>query len=327
VKEIRPEGLETEYRYDGAGNLAAVSDNGGRVRELSYDICHNLILRREKVSEGEWAQERFTWDAMGRLTGEEDGEGHLTRYCYEGMSAYPCRTVYADGGELLCGYDRLGRRLWEEDAAGRREYAYNRNGWQTMERDGEGNETHRLYDGAGRMTALYSPAQWQAGNGKRTEYRYDFLDRLEETIHSDGSHEKQFLDGEGNILKKVHPNAYDQKTGDGEGTCYEYDTDGHLLRTVYPDGGVERSFYDGEGRLVKHVCGCPVPGHGLRCRPSPAGPFRQSLPHNGPACRLLRHGPQGSPLPYRHLLRFLDGGGGHHPEPSACCRRRRTVLL
>ncbi len=122
-----------------------------------------------------------------------------------------------------------------------------------MERDGEGNETHRLYDGSGRLTALYSPKQWAAGNGKRTEYRYDFLDRLTETIYGDGSHEKQFRDGEGNIVKKVHPNAYDAKTGDGEGTIYDYDGENRLLRIRHPDGGVERFFYDGAGSIIKHV--------------------------------------------------------------------------
>ena len=253
VRENLPEGLERTYVYDGRGDLAAVKDNGGRERILAYDGLHNLTFRSEKTAEGEWREEKFTWDHMGRLTAEEDGEGHLTRYCYEEDSAYPYRTVYADGTELRCGYDRLGRKLWEEDETGRREYAYNRNGWQTMERDGEGNETHRLYDGSGRLTALYSPKQWAAGNGQRTEYRYDFLDRLTETIYGDGSHGKQFRDGEGNIIKKVHPNAYDPKTGDGEGTRYDYDGENRMLRTRHPDGGVERFFYDGTGNMVKHV--------------------------------------------------------------------------
>ena len=253
VKEILPEGLERAYLYDARGNLAAARDNGGGEKILAYDGLHNLIRRSEKTAEGEWKEEDFTWDAMGRLTGQEDGEGHLTRYCYEKTSAYPYRTVYADGTELLCGYDELGRKLWEEDDTGRTEYAYNRNGWQTMERDGEGNESHSLYDGSGRLTALYRPKQWAAGKGIRTEYRYDFLDRLTETIHSDGSHEKQFRDGEGNIIKRVHPNAYDPKTGDGEGTRYDYDGENRMLRTHHPDGGVERFFYDGAGNLLKHV--------------------------------------------------------------------------
>lgn len=253
IRETLPGGLQREYVYDGRDDLVAVKDNGGRERILAYNALHNLTFRSEKTAEGEWREEKFTWDLKGRLTAEEDGEGHLTRYSYEEDSAYPYRTVYADGTELRCGYDELGRKLWEEDDAGRTEYAYDRNGWQTLERDGEGGETRRLHDGSGRLCALYSPKQWRAGSGKRTEYRYDFLDRLTETIYGDGSHEKQFRDGEGNIIKKVHPNAYDPKTGDGEGTRYDYDGENRLLRTRYPDGGIERFFYDGTGNLIRHV--------------------------------------------------------------------------
>lgn len=253
IKEVLPEGLEKEYHYDKKGDLIKICDNGGREKILSYDGLHNLILRSEKTAEGEWREERFTWDIMGRLVEQEDGEGHLTRYCYDRLSAYPFRTIYPDGSELLCEYDTLGRKLAEEDSVGRSEYAYNRNGWQTMERDGSGNEIHRLYDGRGRLTALYSPKQWSSGDGQRTEYRYDFLKRLTETIYADDSHEKQFRDGEGNIIKKVHPNAYDPQTENGDGTYYEYDWDGNVLCIRYPDGGVERFFYDGMGNRTKHV--------------------------------------------------------------------------
>lgn len=100
---------------------------------------------------------------------------------------------------------------------------------------------------------MYSPRQWEEKSGKRTDYRYDFLERLTDTAYPDGSHEKLFRDGEGNILKRVHPNAYDGKTKDGEGTSYDYDGENRLLRIHYPDGGVERFFYDAEGNRIKHV--------------------------------------------------------------------------
>ncbi|MDE5907728.1 MAG: hypothetical protein K2H52_03125 [Lachnospiraceae bacterium] len=146
-----------------------------------------------------------------------------------------------------------GRKLSEDDGAVRWEYAYNQGGWRTMERDGEGNETHYLYDGMGRKLAMYSPRQWAEKSGKRTDYRYDFLERIIDTAYPDGSHEKLFRDGEGNILKKVHPNAYDEKTKDGEGTYYDYDGENRLLRIHYPDGGVERFFHDAAGNRIKHV--------------------------------------------------------------------------
>ena len=253
VKETRPGGPETGYVYDGNGDLTLVHDSGGRELSYVYDGNHNPVLRREKVSEGAWTEEAYAWDRMGRLVSERDGTGNVTRYRYEGMSPYPCRIVYADGSECSLEYDALGRRLAEEDGAGRTEYAYSRSGWRTMVRDGEGNETHLLYNGSGQVYAFYTPTQWKAGKGERTEYRYDFLGRRVETRYPDGSREKRFLDGEGNVVKEVHPNAYDGETGDGEGTRYEYDGENRLLRIRHADGGTERFFYDGSGNLVKHV--------------------------------------------------------------------------
>ena len=60
-------------------------------------------------------------------------------------------------------------------------------------------------------------------------------------------------DGEGNVLKRVHPNAYDSCRDDGEGTTYDYDSDGNNIRIHYPDGGCERIFYDSEGNRIRHV--------------------------------------------------------------------------
>ena len=60
-------------------------------------------------------------------------------------------------------------------------------------------------------------------------------------------------DGEGNVLKRVHPNAYDLYRDDGEGTTYDYDSDGNNIRIHYPDGGCERIFYDSEGNRICHV--------------------------------------------------------------------------
>jgi len=253
IREARPEGLVTEYHYDEAGDLSAVTDNGGREKLLAYDSCHNLVRRKIKTGEGQYTEQSYEYDSKGRLTKETNGEGHETAFRYEEDSAYPFLTSYSDGTELKCEYSRNGRKLSEDDGAVRREYAYNRGGWCTMERDGEGNETRYLYDGMGRKLAMYTPRQWKEQDGKRTDYKYDFLERLVDTTYPDGSHEKLFRDGEGNILKKVHQNAYDDRTKDGDGTCYDYDGENHVLRIRYPDGGVERFFYDAEGNRTRHV--------------------------------------------------------------------------
>lgn len=177
--------------------------------DITYDGSHNITSRIEKTSGDHYTECLYEYDDMGRLTKETDGEGHETTYRYEEDSAYPSVTTYGDGTNLTCTYSRNGRKLTEDDGAVRWEYAYNKGGYRTMERDGEGNETRYLYDGMGRKLALYTPIQWKEQSGKRTEYRYDFLERLIDTAYPDGSHERKYRDGEGNVLKEVHPNAYD----------------------------------------------------------------------------------------------------------------------
>ena len=88
--------------------------------------------------------------------------------------------------------------------------------------------------------------------GKRLK-KLDNLDRLIHTKNLDGGHERLMRDGEGNVLKRVHPNAYDSCRDDGEGITYDYDSDGNNIRIHYPDGGCERIFYDSEGNRIRHV--------------------------------------------------------------------------
>ena len=253
IEEGRVGWLKTSFRYDEADDLVEKTDNAGRKFLYEYDGSHNLIEAREKAGEvGEWFTHSYIYDRKGRLLEEKDALGNTTLYHYEEASGKPSAITYPDGEEVLFEYDIMGRMMAKEDDCGRMEYGYNAKNFRTMVRDGEGNESRYLYDGMGRLLAMYPPKAWKEQKGEYS-YQYDFLDRLIDTIRPDGSHERQIRDGEGHILKKVHPNAYDRGIDDGEGIRYEYDSDGNQIRTRYPDGGCERFFYDANGKRIKHV--------------------------------------------------------------------------
>ncbi|MFT4104627.1 MAG: DUF6531 domain-containing protein, partial [Lacrimispora sp.] len=251
-QEQKPGGLVTVFCYDKEDNLISVSDNSGRDWKYAYDNNHNVYRVKEKFQSGQWSNVSYEYDCLGRLLSETDALGNETVYGYEENNGKPVRIRFADGEEIIREYDRGGRKMAEEDSYGRTEYGYNARNLRTMVRDGEGNETRWMYDGMGRLLAYYPPKAWKSGK-EEYSYRYDFLDRLIDTIRPDESHERQMRDGEGHILKKVHPNAYDKSIDDGEGIRYEYDGDGNQIRIHYPDGGCERIFYDAEGHRVKHV--------------------------------------------------------------------------
>ena len=248
ISEQSASGLTTTYVYDDEDDLKEKTDNANRQTQYFYDGKHNLIEVKERVTGNGAAISRlYQYDRKGRLVQETDARGAVTTYIYGETCGKPAVVSYADGEEVRYEYDALGRQMALEDDCGRVEYAYNAKNYRTMVRDGEGNESHYMYDGMGRLLAMYMPKAWKTRKDEYV-YKYDFLDRLIDTIRPDGSHQRQIRDGEGNILKNVHPNAYD-----GEGIRYEYDSDGNNIRIHYPDGGCERIFYDAEGKRIKHV--------------------------------------------------------------------------
>lgn len=253
TEETQKGWLTTVYHYDEAGDLTEKKDNAGRRFTYEYDHNHNLIQAKEKVSSAdEWFSTSYLYDRKGRLLEETDPLGKTTGYQYNEYEGKPSVITYPDGEEAHFEYDAMGRLMAEEDVCGRQEYGYNARNHRTMVRDGEGNESRYLYDGMGRLLAMYPPKAWKEQKWEYT-YQYDFLDRRIDTIWPDGSHERQILDGEGNILKKIHPNSYAKDMENGEGISYDYDSDGNQIRIHHPDGGCERIFYDANGNRIKHV--------------------------------------------------------------------------
>ncbi|HIS60939.1 MAG TPA: hypothetical protein IAC14_01640, partial [Candidatus Scybalomonas excrementigallinarum] len=252
TKEEKPSGYEESFVYDMQGDLVWKKNNAGQVTKYVYDEHHNMLEMKELVSDGVFLTTSYQYDRFGRLLSSIDQRGQNTTYSYRDSEGKPAKIQYPDGEEITFIYDRVGRLMEQKDSIGTIEFGYNADNYRTLIRDGEGNESRYLYDGMGRLLAEYSPKAWKEKQGE-ISYKYDFLDRLVDTIHPDGSHERILRDGEGNILKEVHPNAYEEEVDDGEGIRYEYDSDYNNIRIHYPDGGCERFFYDAEGNRIKHI--------------------------------------------------------------------------
>lgn len=255
IYEKTPGGLESFHEYDAKGNLVKTEDSGGRKILLRYDAGHNVIEKKELLRKEpqEWRTTMFEYDAQGRLVKKTQSAGKSISYHYRDGCGKPISTIYGDGQEVRREYDQMERMMVKEDSCGRTEYGYNSVGDMSFVRGGEGNETLCMYDSMGRLLYLYPPkANRNTGEGA-THYRYNFMRYLDDTIHPDGTHERQFLDWEGTVLKKVYPNSYDPKIDDGEGEIYERDCNKNLIRILYPDGGVERFFRDAEGNCIKHI--------------------------------------------------------------------------
>ena len=247
--------LEVFYEYDENGDKVREWDSADRETRYVYDRNHLLIQRQERkeVSGEHWDITAYEYDRLGRLTRQTSPAGRSICYTYEDGCGKPVTTTYGDEETVLREYDAMERMMAKEDSCGRTEYGYNTRDEISLIRDGEGNETVKLYDSLGRLTAVYPPrADLQTGEGA-TRFHYNFMLRQDDIIYPDGSHERKDVDWEGTVLKKIHPNAYDPVLDGGEGEAYDHDWDKNLIRIHYPDGGVERFFRDGNGNCIKHV--------------------------------------------------------------------------
>ena len=252
IRETAPDGYETYHIYDEAHDLVCDRDSEGRETLFQYDADHNPLCRKEKITDGQYREAHYTYDEKGRCTSIRDALGNVTLQQYDRNSAHPTRVLTPKGEETGYGYDVVGRRMSVENTYGTVEMSYNSRNFVTMRIDGEGNESRWFYDRMGNLTDYYPAKQWkeQAGGYR---YRYDFLERLVDTITPLEEHHRQYRNFDGDIIRTIHPVSYAQKGEDGAGTLYDYDKDGNCIRIHYADGGTERRFYDAEGRMLRQV--------------------------------------------------------------------------
>jgi len=252
IREKSPDGYVVSYAYDENHDLVHTWDSDGWESIYVYDDAHNQILTRKKIADGKWQEVSKEYDFRGRCVLEKNALGNKTVREYDADHKYPSRVITPKGEETVYSYDKVGRRMSIRNTYGTVELAYNSRNFVTKRTEGEGYTEHKFYDRMGNLTAYYPPVQWGNKEGGY-EYRYDFLERIVDTISPLQEHERVFRNFDGDIINRIHPVSYALKGEMGEGTRYEYDPDGNCIRVRYPDGGVERRFYDVDGNLIKQV--------------------------------------------------------------------------
>ncbi len=245
---------QRQYRRDSRGRVLSMTDSLGRVTRYDYDSPDRHFLPEPSCVED------------------------------------------ASGGQTVYEYDILGRRTAVRTDMGTAEIRYNRQNYPTCIRDGNGIEQYRTYDKMGNLTALFPPAQgtdgpcwtyrydffdrlvetrdpmgniWkkernlsgdilceQMPDGREIRYEYDADSRKIRTVYADGSTERCFYDGNGNLIKKVRPENYAAETDDGIGVTYVYDSMNRLVQVTDEDGQIQHTFhYSASGRLEEESDG------------------------------------------------------------------------
>ena len=243
-----------QYERDAHGRIVSMTDSLGNITIYSYDNSDGHLLKEPSCVE----------DAIGN------------------------RTEYE--------YDRVGRRNCIKTDMGITEIRYNPQNYPTYVKDRNGGELRRSYDKLGNLTAMFPPNQGADGNcwmyrydffdrlietrdplgniwkkernlagdilcekspdGQEVRYEYDTDSHRLRTIYEDGSVERCFYDGNGNLIKKVRPENYSREKDDGPGITYTYDCMNRLTQVRDEDGQVRSTYaYDMSGHLVERTNG------------------------------------------------------------------------
>jgi RHS repeat-associated protein len=210
-----------EYRYDPAGNLAAIINSSGQASRFRYDEDGRLLGWEDRNG----VSYQYTYDEQGRCVAGAGPDGALSgRFTYgDGVTwwadAAGAVTIYQldEAGQVVAVTDPLGRvtHLWHDE-----------DGREVARADPLGRLTRHDYDERGNLTCVTRP------DGSQVRAVFDEANlpvRLEEP---DGSCWEQEYDARSNLVRQTAP--------DGAVTRYGYDEHGHLASVTGPLGAVTR---------------------------------------------------------------------------------------
>ncbi len=222
IKEITTKGgIRTSYTYDEDGNISRLTIGDGTEEGLLYDAFMIYDLNGNRTGKtgsrldvgGKQAEMAvsYRYDSMNRLT-NEDRNGAGERYAYD-----------------LCG-NRLLKEQYSGSCVDATEgYRYNERN-ELTERVKAGSLTTYCYDKNGSIIT-------EEEEGRRSEYRYDLLNRQIYVKTLDGKEQENFYDGE---------NLRAGLTENGKKTTFLYH-DGEILTESDGESAPIRRYLRGNG--------------------------------------------------------------------------------
>lgn len=183
-----PNGHTTQYAVNARNQITHVTDPLGHVTKLAYDANHNLAqIERQQVDEtgavidnNPWLTTQLEYNALNRLTLRRDEITEenfaLTEYRYDGNENLT-RIIQPEGNSTHLAYDERDlphqiTRGYQSPAASTTAFAYDGNGNLTTITDGLGHIAQLQYDGLDRRSLRIDPL------GQRTHWVYNAVDQL-----------------------------------------------------------------------------------------------------------------------------------------------------
>ncbi|MBL4761189.1 MAG: RHS repeat protein, partial [Gammaproteobacteria bacterium] len=270
-----------EQEIDLIGRKVSETDTSGRLTVSVMDAFGNII----KATDYAGREGYFMVDQRGLLRYQIDANGLVTESVYDNNGSlkenieyvnalvagtYNERSTIADiEGAIVqdnsemgdaytrFDYDVLGRMLWIEDAAGRRQrFSYDSQGNQITQTDKRNNVTYQLYDASNRRIADRAPTVKTGATASQnvnwyTGYKFDARgNQVERGQLGQASSEYAYFDSVGRQLN------VEQSTGNI--IARDYDLSGNVLRETDGNNNVTTHVYNNLNQRIQTIDGSNI---------------------------------------------------------------------
>ncbi|NTV64775.1 MAG: hypothetical protein HGA65_14770, partial [Oscillochloris sp.] len=220
--------------YDGAGNLATITDPVGRTYQLAYNSNELLISLTDPLGR----VVRYGYDDQRNLTSVTDVLGGHTSFAYDTAHRLLRATDPSGVTFIENTYDADGRLITQHDASG------------VEGRLDAGSDEVRFIDNAGQTTLYrfderFRPTVITDPLGRTETLTYDEDDNLVTHVDAAGGTTTRTFDARGNLLTLTNPL---RRT-----TTYTYDSHNNLLTETDPLGYTTRYDYSPQGNVTRVV--------------------------------------------------------------------------
>ncbi len=249
IRVVTPDGSEILSVYDDADHLVETTDELGNKTQYTFDANGNKksIITQDS---SQTIQYQYTWsyDGLGRMTGESNAQGQETTYSYDNygnrLSSLNAKSQltsftydalnqveaisYPDAGLVTNVYDDAGNLSGVTDPMGNQTlYSYNGFGQQTTVQSSDTGQSSAAFDSAGNLTS-----SWLA-DGSSVTHQYDVLNRLTQSTYSDGEVityvYDSCLNGVGRLCAASTPNST---------VLFKYDTHDRVVEKTQQMGAI-----------------------------------------------------------------------------------------
>ena len=250
---------EYEFLYDVYNAAGAVIGNGQGYFRPNNDSANDgsninarwgipnlpggpIIPGQPAIINNNWLiQRRETYDALGHIVSEIDGNGNVTDLSYNTLGLLTDKIGPAVDITLANGQVQNIRPT--------EHYSYDLNGQQVGKRDANGNQSTVQINAAGQTVAEWHPGA-AAGSQAVVRKTYDVFGNLRSVTDEIGRETDNSYDANNRLIRVDRPiNADGSRAFD----TYEYDILGERIAHANALNFRDRTYYDAMGRVTRYV--------------------------------------------------------------------------